>query len=236
VLAGTPLHVVQVIEVLLGRVWTGKSSAGNTILGREEFDTRRLTEECEKRQGEVAGRLLTVIDTPGWYSLQDTADWLKKEIVRSVSLCPPGPHSFLLTIPLAPFTEQDRRAVEEHLGLLGDRVWRHTLVLFTWGDGKGGTGLEQAIKRGGEDLQRLVEKCGNRVHVLHNNNTGDRGQVTELLEKIEALVAGSPDAFFLGSDGRITQEEQEKKQRDQCPEAKEEIQWEKGKLQQRQKN
>ncbi|KAJ8358324.1 hypothetical protein AAFF_G00014600, partial [Aldrovandia affinis] len=85
--------------VLLGWSRSGKSSAGNTILGREEFESGIKTAQCVKRQGKVAGRQVTVVDTPGWWStssVKDTRELDKQEIVRSVSLCPPGPYALFL--------------------------------------------------------------------------------------------------------------------------------------------
>src|SRR4029434_5078309 len=87
--------------VLLGFRYYGKSSSGNTILGREEFDTVGRTAQCVKRQGQVAERQVTVVEAPGWliYSqLDQTPELTKNEIELSVSLCPPGPHALLLFI------------------------------------------------------------------------------------------------------------------------------------------
>ncbi|MBN3309456.1 GIMA4 GTPase, partial [Amia calva] len=193
--------------VLLEGRRTGKSSSGNTILGRKAFKTGRVTVQSEKSQDEVAGRQVTVVDTQGWWrshSVQETPERVKQEIVRSVSLCPPGPHALLLVINVwSSFTERERRSVQEHLELLSERVWRHTIVLFTWGDRLGDTTIEQHIERGGEGLQRLVEKCGNRYHVLHNRNRGDGTQVTELLDKIEEMVAGLSVSHYRRETGGL---------------------------------
>ncbi|XP_042560170.1 GTPase IMAP family member 4-like [Clupea harengus] len=203
--------------VLLGSRWEGKSSSGNTILGREEFDTSGRTTVCVKREGETAGRHITVVDTPGWVSglfVVDTPEHDKQEIVLSVSLCPPGPHAVLLVIDVtASFTETHRIAVQEHLELLGERVWGHTIVLFTRGDWLGNTTIEQHIKREGKTLQWVVEKCGNRYHVVGNNKS-DGGQVTELLQKIEEMVAGNRGLHF-DFDAKIMKELTMKKKEDE---------------------
>ncbi|KAL0967178.1 hypothetical protein UPYG_G00248760 [Umbra pygmaea] len=198
-LPGDSPHLSNLRIVLLGYRYAGKSSSGNTILGREEFDLRTAV-QCVKRQREVAGRQVTVVDTPGWfrnYSVEWTTELVKQEIMLSVSLCPPGPHTLLLVIRLkTSFTEKHRRVIEEHLDLLSELVWSHTIVLFTRGDCLGDTTIEQHIESEGMALQWLVEKCGNRYHVLNNKNRGDGTQVTELLEKIEEMVAGNRGGHY----------------------------------------
>ncbi|XP_076123331.1 uncharacterized protein LOC143103436 isoform X1 [Alosa pseudoharengus] len=185
--------------VLLGYRTSGKSSSGNTILGREEFDLKRRTAQCVKRQGEVAGRQVTVVEAPGWWSdinLKDTPELTKQEIVLSVSLCPPGPHILLLLVQVADSITQDViRNIKEHLELLSDRVWSHTMLLFTCGDWLGNATIEQYIESE-EHLRYLVEKCGNRYHVLNNEDIGDRTQITELMEKMEEIIAGNGGLHF----------------------------------------
>ncbi|KAG9342187.1 hypothetical protein JZ751_016689 [Albula glossodonta] len=195
-LMGESVQDSELRIVLLGRRDAGLRSVGNIILGREEFDTQSHTTECVKRQGAVAGRQATVVNTPGWpgrYDTVATPEEVKQEIVRSVSLFPAEPHALLLVIDVGYlFTETDRRAVEEHLELLGDRAWRHTMVLFTWGDCLIHTSIEQHIESW-MTLQWLVDKCGNRYHVLNTTERADGTQVTELLQKVEEMVAGETE-------------------------------------------
>ncbi|XP_063070462.1 GTPase IMAP family member 8-like [Engraulis encrasicolus] len=190
---GESLHLSELRIVLLGYRDPGKSSSGNTILGREEFDTARRTAKCVKRQGEVAGRHVTVVEAPGWWrnsTVDQTPNMTKEEIELSASLCLPGPHALLLVLGMVrSFTEEVRRSMQEHSELLGERVWSQTIVLFTWGDWLGHTPIEQYIESEGEGLQWLVEKCGNRYHVLNNERRDDHMQVTQLMEKIEEMVA-----------------------------------------------
>ncbi|XP_056596647.1 uncharacterized protein LOC130414654 [Triplophysa dalaica] len=199
--------------VLMGYKGAGKSSSRNIILNREEFDLKR-TDQCVKRQREVADRHITVIEAPGWWKnepVEESPELLKQEILLSVSLCPPGPHAVLLVIPVETrFKEEDRKVLQGYVDLLSERVWSHTIVLFTHGDFLGDTSIEQHIEREGEDLQWLVEKCGNRFHVLNNKNRSDDTQIKDLLEKIEETVTQNNGCHF-EIDRKILQELEEKR-------------------------
>ncbi|XP_058874936.1 plectin-like [Acipenser ruthenus] len=199
------LHSVSELRIVLLGGWkAGKSSSGNTILCREEFrpeaSSSAVMKECEKRTGEVSGRRVTVVDTPHLL-LTD-----RVEIERCVSLSAPGPHAFLLVIPVYPkeMIDTDRESIlaqyckpfDKVQELFGERAVRNTMILFTHGDDLTGRTIEQYIEEAGEELQQLVEKCGNRYHVLNNEDRGDRTQVTQLLDKIDNMVKGSGDGYF----------------------------------------
>ncbi|XP_018612370.1 GTPase IMAP family member 4 isoform X2 [Scleropages formosus] len=183
----TPLLDLRL--VLLGWRWPGKSLTGNTILGREEFHLERAAEFCVKRETEVAGRRVTVVDTPGWFSSQVTPVAYQQEMVRAPSMCSPGPHAFLLVIPVGMFTESDRIRTEENLAVFGDRVWHHTIVVFTLAPGQRDIPIERHIRREGRDLQRVVERCQNRYYVINNHIFGEHPQLPRLMEKVEQMVA-----------------------------------------------
>ncbi|XP_036374551.1 GTPase IMAP family member 8-like [Megalops cyprinoides] len=194
------IKLTEMRVVLLGSQNAGKSATGNTILGKEEFDVERGTLKSFVKHGQVNGMEITIVDTPGWwrsFSVNSTPELIKHEVQCSVFLCPPGPHVFLLVIDTdVLFTERQRRAVEEHLQLLGGQVWRYTMVLFTKADWLRTMSIEQYIELEGQALQWLVEKCGNKYHALDNKNKADGTQVTELLQKIEEMVAGNRGSHY----------------------------------------
>ncbi|KAK7121789.1 hypothetical protein R3I93_022771 [Phoxinus phoxinus] len=210
---GDAQHFSELRIVLMGYKEAGKSSSGNTILGREEFDLKSSA-QCVRRHGEVADRHITVIEAPGWwknYTVEMSPELLKQEIVLSVSLCPPGPHAVLLIIDVSyRFKETQRKAMQGFLDLLGERVWSHTIVLFTYGDSLSDISIEQYIESEGQDLQWLVDKCGNRYHVLNNHNRSDDTQIKELLEKIEETVALNNGRHF-EIDRKILQDVEERR-------------------------
>lgn len=194
--------------VLLGYRRSGKTSVRNSIFGNENADCKRTT-QCVKSHGEVAGKLITILDTPGWWkslSTRHTPELDKLEILRSVSMCPPGPHIFFLTLRLdMPFTEAERKSTEEHMNLLGDHVWNHTALLFTHADLLGEITVEHYIESEGKDLKRLVALCSNRYYVLDNMNLADRSQITELFQKVEEMVVENAGLHYQ-MDARINKE------------------------------
>lgn len=160
----------------------------------------KRTSQCVKTQSEVSGKVITVLDTPGWWKTlasRDTTELDKQEMLRSTSLCPPGPHALFLTLRLdMPFTHEEMKSLEEHVGLFGEQAWNHTILLFTHGDLLGDLTIEQYIESEGKDLHLLVVKCRNRYHVLNNKNLLDGSQVTELFKKVEEMVAENEGLYY----------------------------------------
>uniref|UniRef100_A0A3B3XN08 AIG1-type G domain-containing protein n=1 Tax=Poecilia mexicana TaxID=48701 RepID=A0A3B3XN08_9TELE len=173
---------------------SGKSSAGNFILGQNVFDTSRRTAQSEARQQEVFSRRVTVVDTPGWwwhYSRENTPKLDQIEIQNSVHLCPPGPHVFLLVIPVSSDLSQIvKPSLKQHLELFNADVFSHTIVLFTAVSPCSDKKIESKI-RTSPVLQWILQQCGNRKHFLNISNREDRDQVKKLLEKIETLITNN---------------------------------------------
>lgn len=200
-------HLPELRLVLLGWRWPGKSLTGNTILGREEFRLERAAEFSVKRDTERFNRKLSVVDTPGWFSAQTTPDAYQKEMVRSTVMCQPGPHAFLLVIPVGMFTDADRDRVEENLLLFGEAAWRHIVVVFTWAEVLRKISIERHIRRQGAALQWVLDKCKKRYHVVNNEAFGEHTQVPKLIEKVEKMVAEEGGHFRSTGEGQKAQDQ-----------------------------
>uniref|UniRef100_A0A3Q4ADN1 AIG1-type G domain-containing protein n=1 Tax=Mola mola TaxID=94237 RepID=A0A3Q4ADN1_MOLML len=176
--------------LILGGAQSGKTSTANTILGDDVFDSGTETTHSNVGHTEIYGRRVTVVDTPSWGPCMGAI------------LCPPGPHAILLVVSVTqPFTDIHRMAAEEQLGALGGGTWRYSMVVFTGvdncGDWLGRTPIEEHILRGGRELQRLLEYCGNYYHVLDSKTPGKDRSVSVLLDKIEEMIRENGDKAFL---------------------------------------
>lgn len=170
---------------------SGKTSSGNTILGKEDSPVRQRTSISTKSEGERFGRHVTVVDTPAWwwhYSLEDTPKHDQIEFMHGAALCPPGPHAFLLVIPVdMGFPDVYRFSLEEHLGLLKGNVWEHTIVLFS-SHGPYQEKLLKAHFRRWPDLRLVIKNCQDRFHIFDFKDRSNEFQVLELFTKIEEMV------------------------------------------------
>lgn len=196
------LSVVSALTlVLLGSAGAGKSTAVDAILGGpSDCGTGPETTaaaDSQKRRVTVSGRQVTVVDTPECLCMERPAEDVRRQFSICAALSAPGPHAFLLCVPVHRPSNLELQILETIEKVFGpEAVSKHAMVLFTHMDRlPEDVTLDEFLNTQRADLLELVQKCGGRHHPL-SVGTDAEESVKELLEKVERLVKESGTKFY----------------------------------------
>ncbi|XP_068069151.2 GTPase IMAP family member 7-like, partial [Danio rerio] len=151
---------------------------------------------------------LLLVDTPGFFDTDLTEEQVQHEVISCLSLSSPGPHAFLLVIPIERYTEEQQRTVQKILEMFNEDISRYTILIFTHADRLNGGSIQEFIMNQKQKIQELVEKFGSRFVAFNNKNLENREQVTRLLQKVDELMIQNENRHFSSEVTQIMQQAQ----------------------------
>lgn len=186
------LTLVDRRVILIGLSRGGRSSAGNTILGSEQFPTgcgfEPVPAEVVSGSAAVEGCWITVVDTPGFTARDSDEDQLKKRLRMIRQQSDPGPHAVVFVVRIGRMSREDSALLKA----LGKMFYvdddNFSMVLFTHGDELRGRSIDQMIQSN-SCVSALVSVSRGRFCVFDNNQKGNREQVREFLRHVENIIS-----------------------------------------------
>ncbi|XP_042276252.1 GTPase IMAP family member 8-like [Thunnus maccoyii] len=206
-----PPNMSELRVVLLGNSWSERSSVGNFILGKTEFNTEEEPDCCLRVRGQLKEKEIVLINTPDLLLPSISEDKLRKHVENCVSLSDPGPHVFLLVLQPEDFTEDHKKRLQSILECLSDQSFNHSLILISTPREQSSGFMEEYMKH--PQLGDLIRKCRSKLFWQKNIEHSELLRIMDQIVKesdgdhVSCDIFKEATSVLPSSHGNLKQEE-----------------------------
>ncbi|KAL0151482.1 hypothetical protein M9458_053268 [Cirrhinus mrigala] len=172
--------------VLCGSNSTLKNSVSKMFRGVTSKPREEMSKVCQKREGTIHGRQITVIELPALTQLSE--EEVMRQTHRCVSNCQPGVHAFILVTPVTPLTSEDRAEMEKIKRIFYSQT--NFMVLFTTDH------VDKSVSDFvlSTESQHVVKFYGSWYFVMGLKDSKNSEQISKILDGIASL---KPEPYSL---------------------------------------
>ncbi|XP_076457885.1 uncharacterized protein LOC143291725 isoform X2 [Babylonia areolata] len=199
--AGDNVEVLRIL--IMGNLKAGKSSLGNTLLGKMAFKIRpgfrQETKDCAWERAERDGVVLEVTDSPrlGASYSEDDDTW---KVAKSVADAKPGFNVVIFAIRLQNSTammKEEYPIIKMIKQLFSDEITRYLIIVFNWLDFFEGKdeeesceALSQRLHDDINEIKDLIDEAEGRYFGMNNKASSDERdtQAKDLIQMMQELV------------------------------------------------
>ncbi|XP_063058283.1 GTPase IMAP family member 5-like [Engraulis encrasicolus] len=173
--------------MLVGHDWVKNNKVGNTLLGKQVFETEDQSSPMKSHNavstGYVHYKYITVASPADLFASDLSESTLRQRVKECTSLCHPGPQALVLVVDTSEFGEQQRWRMECIMDFFSDQAQNHAIVFINKGDIVPEDMVVDIRNCKNKDTEMIIHSCGESHHMYTRCQNKALKAIEEMVSK-----------------------------------------------------